>query len=295
MNYDDVYQTVQSSPHGSSGRGVSYWSKASKCGRLAILDAQHAEERQATEDLDALSVGVYYHALQEVGMRGQAAGEVWDQTDSQVEDKNWQEALRLYRAYQRDWGTPLGRWGASLIGTEVKIPATPRGEAEALRLFGDVTTGRCDAVILVNDVDAVYAETGILLPGPGTYILDHKTAKSRQQNHEWEYRFGLQSVLYLHLYNLENPHDPARGMIFDIIYKHADITKGPQLNKAGDVKRDSSYNAIVASPDPDAEKVIQAMVAAGKYNVDNNVAIPSHCFSGFTPCRHFREGRCRRF
>ena len=294
MNYDDVYQTVQSSPHGSSGRGVSFWSKASKCGRLAILDQQHAEERQATEDLDALSVGVYYHALQEVGMRGQAAGEVWDQTDSQVEDKNWQEALRLYRAYQRDWGTPLGRWGADLISVEEKIPGTPAGEALVKSLFGDVTTGRVDAVIRINDPELTYQNTGILVPGPGIYLLDHKSAKSRQQNHEWEYRFGMQSILYQHVYNLEH-EEPCQGMIFDILMKHKDITKGPQLSKSGEIRRESSYNAIMAVPEHDAERIIKALVQAGKHNVDNDKAVPSHCFAGFSPCRHFTSGRCSRY
>ncbi len=298
INFDDVYQTILSNPRGSSGRGMSYWGDAASCGRLANLKEKHKENQPAAvegDDPNALTVGNMYHVLHEVTLRGQAVGEIWDQTDTMVADPDFVEAVRLYRAYQRDWGDVTKRWGCKLLGVEVKIPSTPQGEAAARDLFGDITTGRLDALVEFDEVDTAYENTGLLLPGPGIYILDHKAAKSRQERHQWEFQFGLQSVTYMHIYNMEHPEAPMRGMIFDQILKHKEISKYPVLNKQGDVKRDSSYEAFLATPHEDEEKVIQALVQLGRKNVEENRTNPKHCFAGFKPCPMFTRGLCRRY
>lgn len=298
MNYDDVYQSILSNPRGSSGRGMSYWGDAAQCGRLANLKEANKEPFAPSvegDDLNALSVGNMYHVLHEVGLRGQAQGEIWDQTDIQVTDPDFIEAVRLYRAYQRDWGDVTKRWGCKLLGVEVKIPSTEAGTAEAKALFGDLTTGRLDALVEFDEVDTAYENTGLLLPGPGVYILDHKTAKSKQDRHQWEFQFGLQSITYMHIYNMEHPEAPMRGMIFDQIYKHKQISKYPLLSKAGDVKRDSSYEAFLAIPHEGEEKVIQSLVQLGRKNVQEDRTNPKHCFSSFKPCPMFTRGLCRRY
>jgi hypothetical protein len=301
MTLDDIYKTIQSSPGGSSGRGMSFWKQAAACGRAANLSELYKEVREVSTDPDqdpnALMVGVYYHALHEIQLRGQGLGEVWDQTDTTVEDPSWLEAVRLYRAYQKDWGSCTNKWGAVLIGTEVKIPSTAAGETAVKDLFGDVTTGRMDALLYIPDsnLESIYERTGLLLPSGGHYILDHKTAKSRGDKHMWEYTFGLQSITYMHIYNMEHPTAPVQGMIFDQIYKHAQISKEPLRSKAGDIKRDSSYEAFLAVPNHGEEKVIQSLVQLGKKNVEEDRANPAHCFAGFKPCRFFTNGQCGRY
>ena len=297
MNLDELYQTLQSMPHGSSGRGMSYWRKAAACGRLAVLSARHEEPENDPDELDARTVGVYYHLLHELGLRGQRDNETWDQTEGAY-DANFLEAVRLYRAYRRDWGSPLDRWGATLLGVEVPIPASDVGREAAARLFGgqDVT-GRLDALIEISAeaLDGIYERTGVQLPGPGRYILDHKTAKSRQDKHHWDYMFGLQSITYMHLYNLEHPEAPVRGIIFDQIYKHKQITTTPKYAKTGRVLQDSSYEAFVSVPVEGEERVIQALVDLGSENVKLNRTNPSHCFSGFKACYLFAAGLCNRY
>lgn len=300
MNLDEVYQTILSSPRGSSGRGMSYWGDAANCGRLALLKEKHGN-METVEDADepqALSVGSYYHSLHEVGLRGQASGEVWDQTDTQVADPSFLEAVRLYRAYTKEWGSATQRWHAELLGVEVQIPSTEKGQALSRELFGDVVTGRLDALIYIpeSELEAVYQDTNLLLPAGGRYILDHKTAKQRSDKHQWEFTFGLQSITYMHIYNQEHPEAPIQGMIFDQIYKaHKDPSRYPLLTKAGDIKRAASYDAFLAVAHPGEEKVIQALVQLGKDNVAQNRTNPKHCFGGFKPCEFFKNGLCQRY
>lgn len=297
MNIDELYQTIQSMQHGSSGRGMSYWRKAASCGRLVVLGQKHAEPAGDPEELDGRSVGVYYHLLHEIGLRGQASNETWDQTEGAY-DANFLEAVRLYRAYCRDWGGPLERWGATLLGVEVPIPAGDVGRDAARALFqGQDVTGRLDALVEIPEeaLEGIYERTGLLLPGPGRYILDHKTAKSRQDKHHWDYMFGLQSVTYLYLYNLEHPEAPVRGIIFDQIYKHQEIRTTPKFAKTGRILQDSSYEAFVSVPVEGEENVIKALVDLGAENVRLNRTNPSHCFSGFKPCYLFAAGLCNRY
>lgn len=297
MNIDDLYVTLQSMQHGSSGRGMSYWRKAAACGRLVVLGQKHVEPAaEGGEELDARTVGVYYHLLHELGLRGQAGNETWDQTEGAY-DANFLEAVRLYRAYCRDWGSPLQRWGARLLGVEVPIPAGPMGREAALKIFrGQDVTGRLDALVEIpeEELEGVYERTGIQLPGPGRFILDHKTAKSRQDKHHWDYMFGLQSITYLYLYNLEHPDAPVRGIIFDQILKHKDISTTPRYAKTGRILQDSSYEAFLAVPKAGEEDVIRALVELGAENVAKNRANPAHCFHGFKPCYLFAAGLCDR-
>lgn len=298
MDLEELYVVVQSINHGASSRGMSFWRKAAECGRLVVLGQKHAEPNaEASEDLDARTVGVYYHLLHELGLRGQNGNETWDQTEGAY-DQNFLEAVRLYRAYCRDWGGPLKRWGARLLGVEVPIPAGDVGREAARKLFqGQDVTGRLDALVEIDEseLDGIYERTGVQLPGSGRYILDHKTAKSRQDKHHWDYMFGLQSITYLYLYNLEHPDTPAKGIIFDQIYKHQEIRTTPRYAKTGRIQQDSSYEAFVAVPTEGEENVIKALVDLGAENVRLNRTNPSHCFSGFKPCYLFAAGLCNRY
>lgn len=301
MNLSDAYRTLQSGSHGSSGRGMSYWEGAALCGRRANLQEIHREQLvqiRSTEAAeqdgdDPLDIGTAYHLLQELALRGQFDNEVWDQTDDAMSG-NFLEAVRLYRAYTRNWGSALQKWGAELVGVEVLIPSTEAGKAAALALMGSADTGRLDALIRVTDPEGVFARTGLQLPGPGVYLLDHKTGGKVSEKDMWKFTFGNQSINYVYLYNLDNPTEPCQGIIFDKVIRHVNIVKEPVFTKTGTLKQNKSYHHYIAQVLPDDELIIKNLIEQGRENVRLDRANPAQCFEGFKPCWAFTLGLCDR-
>jgi len=296
MTTEELFRTIQSRAGGGSGRGISYWSNAAKCGRKAILDEQAKQasgpqipvEAGSEEDtVDALAVGTTYHALHEMSVAGALSDLVWDLTDGSLTE-SFLEGTRLYRAYTRDWGSVGARFGGTVVGAETPIPSTEVGEAEVAQLFGDKVTGRIDLVLDIVDPEVCRQNTGLIVR-PGRYLLDFKSLKSHSAQHQWSYQFSMQAATYLHIYNMENPETPALGMIFDI------ITKTKTIRKEDEAKGRSSYAAFLQRPEPDDVDVVKALVHIGKRNVGGNVANPSECLSGFAPCKWFVSGKCPRY
>lgn len=291
MTLNDIFRIVQDTQHGSSGRGISYWAKAASCGRKANLE-EAAGPREARvegmdDDPDALMVGTYYHQLHEMKIRGQTSDLVWD-GQNEAFTPSFTEAVRLFRGYMDHWGSVGARWGGHVVGTEVGIPQTDAGRAKIRKLFGDDVTGRVDALVEVTDPAQVYENTGLTLE-PGLYLLDFKSLKSHSEQHRWSYGFSLQAATYLEIYNLEHPEAPAKGMLFDCIFKHKALRKIP------DAKGGSSFQAYLQAPNPSDPQVIEALVTLGKRNVSEDIANPAECLSGFSPCFWFRSGKCPRY
>ncbi len=291
MTEDEILITLQSTPHGGSPRGIGFYSKAANCGRKAVLDEQAKEantnQPDESEDEGAFAVGTHYHRLMELHIRGQTSNEVWDFSDRLVGEAML-EGLRLYRGYLDHWGSLGQRYGGTAVGTEVPIPATPAGEAKIREIFGDAVTGRIDAVLDVTDPAVAFANTGLQLER-GRYLVDFKTAASMSPQHQWTFQFSLQAATYLDIYNMENPDKPALGMIFDVIAKHK------QLRKVADKKGGSSYAAYLQKPGFDDREVIGALVKIGKRNFEESIPNPAQCVSGFSPCGHFKSGKCSRY
>jgi len=292
MKLDEMFLLVQQTQHGSSGRGISFWSKAATCGRKANLDEaagpREARQEAMDDDPDALMVGTYYHLLHEFRAKGALDGLVWDQTD-QAWTPSFTEAVRLYRAYVGHWGDPGQRYGGRIIGTEVPIPATDVGKGRIREMFGDDVTGRVDAILEVIDPAVALENTGLELQ-PGVYLLDFKSLKAHSEQHRWSYAYSLQAATYLEIYNLEHPEAPALGMIFDC------IMKAKHIKKEVDAKTGrSSYQAYLQLPAQNDKKVIEALVTIGKRNVNEDIANPSQCLSSWTPCYWFKSGKCQRF
>lgn len=293
LDIEQILTTLQSQPHGGSTRGISFWSKAASCGRKAVLDEQEKAEPgvnpgEGEEDAGALAVGTHYHRLHELGIRGQLPTEAWDMRDSAMSDAML-EAIRLYRGYVRDWVSLGARYGGAAITAEFGIPATQAG-AEAIRArLGDDLTGRIDAIIDITDPQVAEQNTGLVLE-PGRYLVDFKSLKSHSAQHAWSYQFSLQAATYLHIYNLENPANPAKGMIFDIIFKHQN------LRKVADKRGGASYASYLQKPVSDDIQVVESLVQIGRSNLEGGGKTnPAACFSGFSPCRHFVNGKCGRY
>lgn len=298
MDALEIQRIIGESRQGSSGRGISYWSDAALCGRRVRLKEEHPKIELPIDDddtPDALVVGATYHLLHELSIRGQLADETWDATDGALTASTVQ-ALNLHRAWMRDWTSLEAKWGARALAVELAIPETDVGKQAALTLTGDVVTGRLDALIDVHDPDTAYANTGLLLPGPGRYILDFKTAKNHSSQHAWVYSHGLQGINYLWLYNMEHPETPARGLIFDVIFKHAKPTKEARYASTGRLLQNSSYAAYLQDAHAEPEKVIRGLVQLGQRNLEGEgVANAEACFKGHHPCEFFRRGLCRRY
>lgn len=290
MQLEDVYKTIQSTPHSHSGYGMSHWEKAARCGRRANLEAQHkermaeirAEEAEENEGDDALSIGTYYHALMELELRGQLSDEVWDQTDETL-DPNFLEAVRLFRGYKGHWASPLARWGASLVGVEYPLGAAGQ-------------TGRADAVFHIADTSIAYENTGLLLPEPGVYIMDWKTGKAKSAADQWRFGFGNQSINYLMLARAQHPEWDVKGIIFDKIIRHKVLRKTPEMTKDGTKeKAGPSYYAYLAQYQPGDEQAVEGLIQIGRRNMQLNLANPATCFDGAYPCPMFKLALCRRY
>lgn len=272
----------------ASPRGLSYWSACARSGRSVRLSEQYGEGREAESadraekygnqgKCDPLVLGSMYHLLQQKDFTGQLEGEVWDATLEGL-TLEMLEALRLFRAYKEKWGSAVQKWGfdAGTYSSELMLPVTDAGKALVREVMGEDVTGQLDGVGYISDIAAVEARTGLILPGPGYFILDFKTAGQKNAGDEFKFAFGEQAMNYISLWNLENPDRQVRGMLFDQITR----TKSPGFHHF-------FSSALHADMD-----VVRNIVKIGKYNYDNNICNPVTCATAFGPCHWRKLGIC---
>lgn len=292
ISTESLLTTLQSMHRGGSAKGVSTYKLINNCGAFAAFREQDKLDNTWNDDddrgdrFDARLCGTYFHQLQELFVRGQLDTEVWDLTDRAVNDELI-EAFRLFRAYRKEWGDVGARFGGAAVSAEMAIPSTPAGEQKLQELYGDKITGLIDAVVHVSNPDVAKENTGLDLE-VGLYLVDYKTHEKWDAKHEMQYRFDLQGATYLHIFNMENPQTPALGMIYDVIYRHKNLSRFSPTPKGH-----ASYAAHLQAPAWDDTKVIEAMVKLSKQNW--GVPNPNACFTGYTPCKYFVNGRCPRY
>lgn len=291
MSDEELLKLLQDDEGGGSGRGMSFWEACARSGRAVRLAeeesqgdkdayaAQRAADFEAKGKEDYFILGRIYHRLHEMDIRGQAPNEAWDARQEAM-TKELREALRLFRGYKAAWGTAAEKWGMTDMRSEVPVPETEAGRALVTELFGEVVTGRLDAVGYIADTDAVEARTGLVLPGPGHYILDFKTASKANVMDQYKFQFGSQGQNYILLWNHEHPDTPVKGVIFDQILRHKDIEK------------DKSFKHFFSSALTADLDYIRNIVRIGKDNYDNNRCNPTVCGSAFAPCRFLTSGKC---
>lgn len=284
---DDIFKTIQSMESSSSGRGISYWTLAATCGRKANLAARHQEtfkaEMMASEDgkLNPLLVGIYYHALQQFYHDGRLPeGTVYDYSAELYNDE-FIEAKRLFDFYRQNFNPWF--WG-QVLATELKVPQTPEGAEMMKAYFSDDTTGRLDMLVHMseNDMSHIGALFNIHLPGPGLYIIDHKTGGQKRTMDYWDFTHGAQAILYPFIWNKENPTRQVKGMIFVKIVRHIKLSMT------------NSIQPFVHQPQEGLEEVVRALVVRGKAQLEENRTNPAVCFSGFRPCGFYLNGQCDR-
>ncbi len=260
---------------GGSGRGMSFWSGAARCGRRAVLsERKYAGYREVQSTLPLLKnhflVGSLYHAMQE-GWRLEEPAYQFDPEVSYV-NVNVQEAARLFRGYMGNWSREC--WGTTLA-VERQLPDAELIRADIHSTFGVEVTGKID---MVCDLGAAHiAEARQRIPDitPGRYIVDFKTAEQPSPGSPIAYTLGLQAMWYPLLWNWSHPESPVNGMIFDVVYKRSRRT--PRPHTAEDFAAyyvptlPGSANLTIAG--------LRGMIMQGKYAVDNFLPNRGECVS----------------
>lgn len=275
MLLSDIYQTFQSNS-GDSGTGRSFYENAADCGRRARLQQENKNnESMGQTDGNPLAIGTAYHLFHHVACVGDSSTLILDMTDGTV-SLDFLEGLRLFRGWQSLWGSMEEKYGR-VVGTELQV---------ATEFNGQPYTGRLDAVVEISDIAAFYAKTALLLPEPGIYVVDHKSAKGDSDSHAYAFTMGNQGKGYLHMY------PEAKGMIFDVLKKVQVFRHEPKLSSTGKVLAGKSYSHYLQMRQWDDAKVINQLVQLGSINYQENIANPSACLRGFQPCPFLLKGMC---
>lgn len=290
----EIYQVLQTRPSHGSGRGVSYWSKAMQCGRLAnLLEARQMDltieeqlELSTADKVIGKFAGSYFHALQEAWHNGGFSKDTVVSADDF--DLNFHEAVRCIRAYQKFWHR--GFFGKTL-GCEVTFPRTPEEAAWLRELVGEDFTFRVDRLIELTEEEAtlININRNADLPGAGRYILDYKLVYSHQFKDAWEYTEGLQALAYPSVYNALHEHfdygAPVRGMIFDITSRSTKIEANWRIK---------NFALYLAKPAPDFVELLSNALRQAKRNLVDDSANPFACVGPYGPCTFLKNATCNR-
>lgn len=254
-------------PQAHSGRGVSYYMKAAKCGRLSNLEAESDDE-----GTDGQIVGTIFHKFAE-RYYGEPT-KPFSREAFYVSDVRWDEPLteawRLFNAFQRRfperdfWGTPCG--------AEVQVEGTCAGEP---------LSGRIDLVVSLDEAQRqrLIARTEVPIMSPGEYLVDWKTAKQKCSDGTI-YEMSLQAANYL------NQRPDAKGMMFVRVIRYKDM--------AVTAKQNPFQVFFVPRPDDAKLGALERLVQLGAKNAAENLTNPAACIEWDRPCRHYMSGACRR-
>ena len=273
---------------GGSGRGMSYYSAAARCGRRARLSEERREAFTAAgrdglpRDKNAFAIGSIYHLLHQQAREPRADLEL-DFSDAYT-NINVIEALRMYRGWMNVWGRDY--WGRTLA-VERKLPESGAEVREAIaRTFGAQVNGTVDMVVELGDDDAVRAQRR--LPGiqAGRYVLDWKTADSDADG--VAYALGLQAMWYPALWNWCYPDAPVSGIIFDVALK-----RGRRRDRA--MYADDFQAFFVETAQNSHQRVVsllRGMVRQGRLNVLHDVPNRAECVDWRGQTCPFLNGEC---
>lgn len=282
-----IYQEALKSG-GGSGRGVSYWSVPALCGRKRKLMTEH-KDVDPIEDRTALNTGTYYHFLKEWWHKGKMPEDIVIDVDP-VQDLDWAEAVRLF-TWHRDF-FPRDYWG-TIVSVEMKMPVNDAHKQRVIDWVGhDESTGACDLVVMMDaaDVARISKDRDIELPGPGMYVIDHKTAGTRKTDTDAKanYTESMQCLKYMHMLQLAVA-PPVRGMIFDVLIKHR------QLRRYPDGRNGSSVQTFFAAPKQEDARIVKAAIDYGMHQRETNLANPFACYSYGRECVFLSRGLCGRY
>jgi hypothetical protein len=292
--FEDLYSVLQTQASAGSGRGGSYWAISATCGlkgrlyeHFQALDQEVEYDPKAQTPTGRPKVtgkyaGSFYHAFQQYWRTGKFSTPT--ALSVSHEDINYETAANCFQAYRRRCGNDPNNRG-TVLDAEVKSPANPEEEALVRAALGDIPfTIRHDLRVHVDAalVDRFLTEDGIVLPGPGDYLVDHKLVQSISEETINGYRYGFQSISYLTTYNLCHPQSPVRGILYDVMAR----VKKPEPHH---------FQLILAEVPDNALDIVRDGLRLAKEQHDAGRASPLMCDkTAFGACKLMTNGQCPR-
>lgn len=284
----EIYQKIQRGT--ASGRGVSWWSLTTSCGKRRALTDQLVQIAEAAEtNVQEKKLGTYFHGLKDFWLKGSLPDGLAIDLGP-VQEQEWAEALRLFNFHRDHF--PREYWG-EYVGSEVKLPVNDDHKAKIASFFGhDEITGAVDAIFMLSapDVARLEALRGIRLNGPGLYFVDWKTTAARKtpQAAEQYYTESMQALTYPVLWNLAGGEE-CKGMIFDVLVKHEEL-------RVADVspRKLASVQTFFAPYRPENMLIVKNGIDIAKERRDAARADPFGCYIN-GKCPFIQSGHCGRF
>jgi len=275
---------------GGSGQGCTWHKTASECPRR--LNLQQAARKRAEESevpckrnweamFDA-DKGTVFHRLAEM-----YHGRNWVRPDQALEVPEpgakpaFDEGIRLFNGYREHF--PIEYWG-QVIGTEVHLPIDATDTEVLSRItakLGYPLPVKIDLVVRLSELDVGRierdcADCGLVLNGPGIYLLDHKT-KGQKPNYN-QYKSSVQGQAYQIVYNAIQPHgEECKGMIFNFVVAHKELRRR-DVNKN---KGRSFFQLYTRTPSDKDCEVIGSWILSSRALAQTNFQNLSQC--GFCP------------
>lgn len=284
----DALPILQSFKSTSSGTGVSYYTTAARCPKKAALDKQFSELRNAAEDTSAADAGTIFHALMAIWYEKQqhALVELDDMNMSGPADY----AKFLFENYTKHFKPD--EWG-KVLGAEMQYPRNDFDKALMEDSIGvSPFTMRLDLVVKMTEADVEKVETarpGLVLNGPGVYIVDHKTSGQKDTNDAIKYIHETQGNAYQMAYNAVHPLAQCKGFIYNKIIGHK---KMERFDAKGVTHSFQTF--FCPPPNEIKQQAVRNFMKFASEQAKTKVANHTACFDFHKPCGYLMNGLCDR-
>jgi hypothetical protein len=279
MDSNTLIEVLSSLKSSGSGTGISYYS--TRCARKARLDKMYEGESSFNA-----RVGVVFHKLMELYYAGTLVDVALPLDDmADYEHDPVQEALRIFAGYTVHH--PVDEW--EVLHVEMGLPRLAgqgnqllEDRLALLRIFSVPFTARIDMVVNIDaqHIDDFQKRRRLELPGPGVYLIDHKTTDKRDFNAIVKYDLNLQGVAYPLAFEAVTDIKPI-GTIFSQVVRHKKLVK------------DSFNSFYVAYPNQDRiEAVTSHIWRKHKYFQTDECNLDACVDWGV--CSHYMNGNCNR-
>lgn len=284
---------------GGSGRGISYYTQGLQCARKVVLDNKAKAERAAREaegqslreygkgGSAASRIGTLYHALCE---QWHGKGITFEKAIpcNDLYDLEFHEAERLFKYYKKQWHNDPTYFGTA-EAVELKFPRNEADEkllAEAFQ-FEEPLTALLDMVIRIDNIGRarLFKEHGLVLPGAGLYVWDHKSSKAKKNTLEWD--MSMQFTGYPLMYATCMDEEPL-GMIAASMVRHKKLV---QTEKT----KSFTLHLVPWETAVKNHAAFSTMLNLSHGLIEANFPNATSCFNWGRACYHYENGTCERF
>lgn len=278
-------------PQGGSGMGYSHYEKYYTCPKMATLDLEGAKMgiRSEADSVREVQIGVLCHAFLDAYHTGAIEKEsdlVFDTSSPHPSyaEPEWEERARdIMRQYIDLY--PANSLGEIVVAErQIPDPEDPEEEKLVSSFYGKVpVTAKPDLLTLITEEnqDSIEEARGIR-PEAGYYLVDHKTCGSISGFLLDKYRYSIQFMHYIKMWELVEPNYPIEGIIVNLISRN---------------KKFDSHTLILPTIDMMDESVV-----ANFFNIAHDikthapgVANPQACFKFNRICKYLENGMCKRY